>query len=122
QVFETDGGVKYIVIKEGSGSIPRKGDYAVVEYTGFLNNGQVFDSSSAPGRKPLAFKLGASQVIPGWEEVIYQIRPGAEVQMVVPAALAYGERGVCLEGGECLVPPNERLKYDLKLTRVAIPP
>lgn len=36
----------------------------------FLPDGKVFDASNAPGRKPIAFKLGARQVIKGWEEVL----------------------------------------------------
>jgi FKBP-type peptidyl-prolyl cis-trans isomerase len=47
---------------------------------------------------------------------------GAEFNIVVPPALAYGAKGVCVEGGECLVPPNETLKYTISLERVAISP
>lgn len=42
----------------------------IVLLTRFLPDGQVFDASNAPGRKPIAFKLGARQVIQGWEEVL----------------------------------------------------
>ncbi|CAN0200277.1 unnamed protein product, partial [Ectocarpus sp. 8 AP-2014] len=69
RVFTTDGGVKFIVLKEGTGPVARDGDFCVVEFTGFLPDGAVFDASNAPGRKPIAFQLGKRQVIKGWEEV-----------------------------------------------------
>ncbi|CAM9889080.1 unnamed protein product [Choristocarpus tenellus] len=47
---------------------------------------------------------------------------GAEVQMVVPAKLGFGDKGICLENGECLVKPGTDLRYDLQLKRVAVPP
>lgn len=47
---------------------------------------------------------------------------GAEVQMVVPARLAFGDKGICIESGDCLVKPGTDLRYDLKLVRVAVPP
>eukprot|EP00639_Heterosigma_akashiwo_P032214 CAMPEP_0194714448 /NCGR_PEP_ID=MMETSP0296-20130528/6038_1 /TAXON_ID=39354 /ORGANISM="Heterosigma akashiwo, Strain CCMP2393" /LENGTH=162 /DNA_ID=CAMNT_0039613561 /DNA_START=167 /DNA_END=655 /DNA_ORIENTATION=- len=122
EIETTPGGVKFIFIKQGSGPNPRKGDICLVDYTGYLPDNTVFDSSDAPGRKPLAFKLGARQVIPGWEEVLPYMSVGAEVQAVVPAKLAYGSKGVCLDSGECLIKPDTDLKFDIKLKRVAIPP
>ncbi|CAM9316412.1 unnamed protein product [Chrysoparadoxa australica] len=119
----TPGGVKYIVRAEGKGDRPLEGDFCVVSYVGYLNNGKLFDASDEPGRKPVAFKLGSKQVIRGWEEVIPYMRPGGEVNIVVPPELAYGKKGVCLpDSDECLVPPNETLKFTLKLERTAISP
>lgn len=67
--------------------------------------------------------MGQRQVIPGMETAISSMKPGGERRVVVPADLAYGEKGVCLQNsGECLVPPNERLGYDITLLRVALPP
>ena len=43
---------------------------AIFLFHRFLPDGKVFDASNAPGRKPIAFKLGARQVIKGWEEVL----------------------------------------------------
>lgn len=47
---------------------------------------------------------------------------GAEVQMVVPSAMAFREKGICLENGDCLVKPGQDVRYDLKLMRVAVSP
>ena len=58
-------------------------------------------------------------MIAGLEQVVAQMRPGEEVQALVPAALAYGEKGVCTEDGECLIKPNTNLKYFIRLNRVA---
>eukprot|EP00903_Cladosiphon_okamuranus_P009345 g8911.t1 len=122
RVFTTAGGVKFIVLKEGTGPVARDGDFCVVEFTGFLPDGSVFDASNAPGRKPIAFKLGARQVIKGWEEVLRLMNAGAEVQMVVPADMAFGDKGICIDNGECLVKPGSEVRYDLQLKRVAPTP
>ena len=63
--------------------------------------------------------LGQRQVIPGLEEVVGQMLPGEEVQALIPAKLAYGEKGVCTDKGECLIKPGTDLKYFIKLRRVA---
>ena len=56
KVYETDSGIKYIELKKGSGAYPAEGDYVVINYTGFLSNGTVFDTTEAKGRKPLTFR------------------------------------------------------------------
>ncbi|CAB1116863.1 unnamed protein product [Ectocarpus sp. CCAP 1310/34] len=122
RVFTTDGGVKFIVLKEGTGPVARDGDFCVVEFTGFLPDGAVFDASNAPGRKPIAFQLGKRQVIKGWEEVLRLMNAGAEVQMVVPADMAFGDKGICIDNGDCLVKPGMDVRYDLQLKRVAPTP
>ena len=88
--------------------------------TGFLPNGQVFDSTEKKGGKPLAFKLGSKQVIVGLEQVVSQMLPGEEVQALIPSDLAYGEKGVCTEGGECLIDPNTNLKVRWELRGYAV--
>lgn len=47
---------------------------------------------------------------------------GAEVQMVVPADMAFGDKGICIDNGECLVKPGSEVRYDLQLKRVAPTP
>jgi FKBP-type peptidyl-prolyl cis-trans isomerase len=129
-IQKTKGGVKYVIVKEGkcpnadptglAGScVPTTGSFCIIDYTGFLPSGEVFDSTEKKGGKPLAFRLGDKQVIVGIEQVVSQMKPGEEVQALVPAELAYGEKGVCTEGGECLIKPNMNLKYFIRLNRVA---
>ena len=84
----------------------------------FLSSGTVFDN-----RKNFVFQIGQRQVIPGLEAAVLTMRPGGERKVVIPPALAYGERGVCLpEKNECLIPPDETLGYDVTLQRVALSP
>ena len=75
-VRTTKGGAKYVVVKEGacplidpSGALgscyPAPESYITIDYTGFLPNGQVFDSTEKKGGKPLSFRLGERQVVPG---------------------------------------------------------
>jgi len=119
---KTSSGLRYADVVTGSGSSPQEGDIVVVDYVGYLSNGQVFDNSKSPGRKPLAFPLGQRKVIPAWEEALSTMKSGGTRKIIVPPSLAYGDRGVCVPSGECLIPPNETLEYDLKLLRIAPPP
>jgi FKBP-type peptidyl-prolyl cis-trans isomerase len=50
------------------------------------------------------------------------MRVGEKVQAIIPPGLAFGEKGLCLENGECLIKPNSTLVYDVFLKRSAIPP
>jgi len=119
KVKETDLGINYIELKKGSGPYPGQGDFVVVDYTAFLNNGTVFDSTEIKGRKQLSFRFGMNQTIPGVESVLSYMQPGGEATCTIPPKYAYGSKGVCLpNGGECLVPPDETLKYVLKLRNV----
>ena len=89
----TDSGLKVAVLKHGSGKPLTKGKTLTVHYTGWLENGKQFDSSVEKG-SPFSFQLGAGNVIKGWEEGMAGIRPGERRQLVIPAALAYGQRKV----------------------------
>lgn len=102
----------------------QEGDLVIVDYIGYLSDGRVFDSSTSPGRKPLAIQIGKNTVIPGLEEAVLSMRQGGQRVVIVPPALGYGDRGVCLSeaGGECLVPPNSVIEYDLTLRRVSPSP
>eukprot|EP01041_Mallomonas_annulata_P001198 gene1198-2330_t len=119
KVRETDSGVKYIELKKGDGPYPSDGDYVIINYTGFLSNGTVFDTTEVKGRKPLTFRFGRKQIIPGLEDVISSMQPGGERTCNIPSQLAYAEKGVCIANEGCLVPPNENLKYAVKLLRIA---
>jgi len=130
KVKTTKSGVKYVIVKEGSCPVidpsgalgscyPAPEKYTIIDYTAYLPTGEVFDTTEKKGGKPLAFRLGEKQVIPGIEEVLQYMKPGEEIQALIPASLAYGDKGVCTESGECLVPPGSSLKYYIKLVKVA---
>jgi FKBP-type peptidyl-prolyl cis-trans isomerase len=85
-------GLRYIVMKEGEGDAAEKKDTVTVHYRGTLWDGTQFDSSLDRGQ-PLRFRLGTGMVIPGWDEGIPGMRIGEKRMLIIPYALAYGERG-----------------------------
>lgn len=106
---------------------PQAGDIVKIKYKSYLSNGQMYDSSEGPGRKPVAMKFKADPpaMIKGWEEAIDGMKMGQTRVIQVPANMAYGDKGVEIptkDGGtEFLVPPGERLQFELTLVQVAIP-
>lgn len=108
----TKSGLKYYDLKEGSGDSPKKGQMATVHYTGWLEDGKMFDSSLTRGQ-PFSFPVGAGQVIPGWDEGVASMKVGGKRQLKIPANLAYGEQGA---GG--VIPPNATLIFEVELLGV----
>ena len=72
----------------------------------------MWDSSRKRGR-PLRFRLGAGQVIPGLDEGILQMSCGMRARITIPSELAYGERGF-----PGLVPPNTSVDFDVELIEI----
>lgn len=107
------GGLYFRDLKAGDGAVAQPGSTVQVAYTGWLPNGRKFDSSWDHGAKPLEFRLGAGQVIPGWDEGLPGMRAGGRRQLVVPAALAYGSAGI---GDQ--IPPGAVLVFDVELVQV----
>lgn len=107
----TDSGLQYIDLVEGTGATPRPGQTVYVHYTGTLEDGTQFDSSRDRNR-PFSFRLGAGQVIRGWDEGISTMRVGGRRQLTIPPELGYGSRGV----GP--IPPNSTLLFDVELLRI----
>jgi len=121
----TEGGVKYAVTNDskGKGGYPQNGDVIAIEYTGYLTSGQIFDSTHALGQnKPLVFVLGGNAVIPGLNDIVSNMKVGQKVQAIFPPDMAFGEKGICQEDGECLIKPGSTLVYDVYLKKSAIPP
>ena len=109
---ETPSGLRYQILKEGSGKKATKGSMVSVHYKGQLLNGQVFDSSYQRNQ-PIDFTIGVGQVIPGWDEGIQLLKVGDKARLVIPSNLAYGSRGA---GG--VIPPNATLIFDVELVNV----
>ena len=106
-------GLRYRILHNGFGARPNPQDYVTVYYTGSLINGQVFDGTE-PGM-PVRFK--ANTLIVGWSEALSLMRVGDRWEVVIPAALGYGERGT----PEGTIPPNQTLVFELELIKV-VPP
>jgi len=113
KVVTTDSGLKYIDLKEGTGTGAKAGDMVDVHYTGWLTNGKKFDSSLDAG-KPFTFKLGARKVIKGWDEGVAGMKVGGKRKLMIPAKLGYGETGT--EDGT--IPPNAELIFEVELLKI----
>lgn len=103
------GGVLYRVVKEGTGKKPLESDTVEVNYRGKLIGGKEFDATE-PGH-PASLKISA--LIPGWKQALSEMPVGSKWQLVIPSALAYGDRGVGNDIG-----PNEVLVFDVELLAI----
>jgi FKBP-type peptidyl-prolyl cis-trans isomerase len=116
KTVELPDGLKYTDVKVGDGAEAQKGLLIEVQYTGWLYKngakGAQFDSSRDRG-KPFAFKLGAGQVIPGWDEGVVGMKIGGQRTLIIPPELAYGAKGA---GG--VIPPNATLLFEVELVSV----
>jgi len=112
-VVKTDSGLQYVVLDEGTGAKPAKGDKVIAEYTGWLTDGTKFDSSKDhPGE--FDFNVGAGNVIPGWDEAFAGMKEGERRKLIIPADLGYGAEGT--PGGP--IPPNATLIFEVKLVKI----
>ncbi|EEC49043.1 predicted protein [Phaeodactylum tricornutum CCAP 1055/1] len=108
----TESGLKYKVTKEGTGAVPEPGQTVKAHYTGWLEgfeSPKKFDSSRDRNR-PFQFRVGAGQVIRGWDESFGAMAVGERRQIIIPPRLGYGDRGA---GG--IIPGGATLYFDVEL-------
>lgn len=100
-------------IEPGEGDPTVAGDVMVVHYSGWVNDGTLFDSSRNPGRDPFTVRVGAGNVIAGWEEGLLGMRVGGIRQLVIPPQLAYGA-----QSPSPLIPAGSVLIFEIELLEV----
>lgn len=100
-------------LEVGTGDEAVRGNRVEVHYVGVSwTTGEQFDASWDRG-DTFRFKLGAGQVISGWDQGVAGMRVGGRRRLVIPPALAYGSRGA---GG--VIGPNEHLVFVVDLISV----
>ncbi len=112
EIIVTDSGLQIVDFIVGEGEFPELGDFVVVQYSGYLEDGTLFDSTVFRGR-PIEFELTADRLIVGWVEGLLSMRAGGTRKLIVPPFLGYGD-----EGFGKSVPPNATLIYDITLIEI----
>lgn len=108
----TESGLKFTLVEEGSGKKAAPGYTVTVHYTGYFEDGSIFDSS-VKRNQPYKFDLGMGRVIAGWEEGVALMKVGDKAQLEIPYQLAYGE-----DGFPGVIPPKATLIFDVELLDV----
>ena len=110
QIKTTASGLKYLIVKEGTGPMPKPNEMVNAGYHGMMLDGKTFDSSYRRS-EPFVFPVGSGQVIPGWDEGFALLKKGSTAILFIPSDLAYGPAGIP-QGG---IPPNAELAFYVEL-------
>ena len=127
EATKTNSGLRYKIISKGTGKKPKEGTTAYIHYSGFLENGELFDSSvanvaasfgkfdaqraQAKQYIPIPFEVGRKDgMIPGFIEGIEKLSFGDKAVIFIPSSLAYGAQGA---GG--VIPPNANIIFEVEL-------
>lgn len=108
KAITTPSGLKYVIIKEGTGVVPQTGQTITANYHGTFLDGKKFDSSFDRGQ-PFSTQIGMGRVIKGWDEAFTTMKVGTQAVLIIPPDLAYGPGG---RGG---IPPNSTLVFYVEL-------
>lgn len=115
-VQKTNTGIRYLIEKQGYGPLPQPGGMVYVIYTGKLLDGTLFDQNQSR-EHPFHFRLDRGYVIKGWDQILQQMHVGERRLVIIPAELAYGDRGEPPK-----VPRDAVLVFDMELIRADPPP
>ena len=97
----------------GTGAVASAGHSVTVNYVGMLPDGKIFDASANHGTTGFTFKLGAGQVIKGWDLGVVGMKVGGKRHLIIPSSYGYGSQAV---GG--VIPANSTLIFDIELLAV----
>ena len=126
--IKSSSGLYYKIISKGKGKKPTAGNTIYIHYAGFLENGELFDTSieevskafgkfdqrRADARQylPIPFEAGRKDgMIPGFIEGIEKLSFGDKAVLFIPSNLAYGAQGA---GG--VIPPNANIIFEIELS------
>jgi peptidylprolyl isomerase len=110
QMLRRPSGLLVQDLAAGTGDTLTPGRQAVVRYSGWLPDGTLIDSNR--DADPFVFRVGAGDVIPGWDEGVVGMRAGGTRRLILPARLAYGETG----SGP--VPPHATLIFVVEVLEI----
>ncbi|WP_224362399.1 FKBP-type peptidyl-prolyl cis-trans isomerase [Hyalangium versicolor] len=99
-------------LKVGTGAEATAGKTVTVHYVGTLTNGSKFDSSR-DRKEGFSFRLGAGQVIQGWDKGVAGMKVGGLRKLTIPPEMGYGSRGF-----PPVIPPNSTLVFEVELLEV----
>jgi FKBP-type peptidyl-prolyl cis-trans isomerase len=112
EIVATQTGLQFVEFEMGDGEFPELSNTVVVNYSGFLDDGTLFDSTYNQGG-PAEFELSEKRLIPGFVEGLLSMQPGGKRKLIIPPFLGYGSKGF----GKA-IPPNATLIYDVELLEV----
>ena len=107
----TAAGLQIIDTLVGAGAEAKLGDTITVQYTGYLEDGTVFDGPEIHG-DPVQFELAVGSLIQGWTDGVPGMKVGGTRRLVIPPELAYGA------AGRGQIPPNATLTFDIELVSI----
>ncbi len=107
----TSSGLRIIDTLAGTGAEAKLGDTITAQYTGYLEDGTVFDGPAVHGG-PVQFQLAVGSLIKGWTDGVPGMKVGGKRRLIIPPDLAYGA------SGRGQIPPNATLTFDIELVSI----
>ena len=107
-VVSLSSGLRYEIVKAGTGAVPQPGQLLSMHYTGALVSGQIFDNTRERGQ-PAELVLQDGVVIPGMFEGLQKIGVGGTIKLYIPPSLAYGDQG------SQVIPPGATLIFEIEV-------
>lgn len=116
QAKKTNSGIRYLILREGTGPSPHPGDKVAVLYEGRLLDGTIFDQD-ADASHPFIFRVVRDEVIQGWDQTLPLMKVGEKRFVIIPPELAYGTRGQPPR-----IPRDATLTFTIELLEIPPPP
>ena len=109
-IITTPSGLKYVDLVIGTGPVVKPGDLVVVKYTGTLEDGTQFDTSTDRTGGTYSYIQNVTSQLTGWTEGTSTMKVGGKRKLIIPPLLGFGQRG---QGD--VIPPNSTLIYEIEI-------